>query len=156
MLDDKQFYDLAIAKFVDVMQWHQDIALESWAENLLDNLVPFVEGVRASLYVADPEEQVLTFLTGFALDLGDDIKRKINYGEDLIGQAAKNRKIIQIEPQLEEESGEAVILETTTTQIPIRKILIQPIISNDQLSGVLEILYRQTITCSLDPRAMNE
>ena len=141
MLDDKQFYDLAIAKFVDVMQWHQDIALESWAENLLDNLVPFVEGVRASLYVADPEEQVLTFLTGFALDLGDDIKRKINYGEDLIGQAAKNRKIIQIEPQLEEESGEAVILETTTTQIPIRQILIQPIISNDQLSGVLEILF---------------
>lgn len=137
MLDDKQFYDLAIAKFVDVMQWHQDVALESWAENLLDNLVPFVEGVRASLYIANPEEQSLSFLTGFALDKRDGVKLKIKYGEDLIGQAAKNRQMIQIEPQIDE----GVLLETTTTQIPIRQILIQPIVSNDQLSGVLEVLF---------------
>ena len=137
LLDDKQFYDLAIAKFVDVMQWHQDVALESWAENLLDNLVPFVEGVRASLYVANPEEKTLSFLTGFALDKEDYIKEKIRYGEDLIGQAAKTRQLIQLEPQLEE----TVLLETTTAQIPIRQILIQPIVSNDQLSGILEILF---------------
>lgn len=137
MLDDKQFYDLAIAKFVDVMQWHQDIALESWAENLLENLIPFVEGVRASLYVANPEEEVLTFLTGFALDMDDRIKMSVKYGEDLVGQAAKNRQMIKLEPTREE----AILLETTTAHIPIRQILIQPIISNDQLSGVLEILF---------------
>lgn len=137
MLDDKQFYDLALAKFVDVMQWHQDVALESWAENLLDNLIPFVEGVRASLYIANPEEENLTFLTGFALDYSDKIKKSLNYGEDLIGQAAKNRQLIQLEPKIEEE----IILETTTAKIPIRQILILPIVSNDQLSGVMEVLF---------------
>ncbi|EAY31918.1 GAF domain-containing SpoIIE family protein phosphatase [Microscilla marina] len=137
LLENKEFYDLAVAKFVDVMQWHQDIALDSWAENLLENLIPLVEGVRASLYVASPEEKELTFLTGFALDSSDEVKETLCYGEDLIGQAAKKRESITVAPQVDE----GVILDTTTSQIPIRQILVQPIVSNNQLSGVMEVLF---------------
>ncbi|OJJ21039.1 hypothetical protein BKI52_10735 [marine bacterium AO1-C] len=139
------------ARFADIMQIQNGQTSEDWGNHLLSNLVPFVKGFQAALYLknvedeqdGDEEEAVESYRItgGYALDL-EQMQQVINYGEGTIGQVAKSRQKSHIVHSGDENQFKSV---ATTIEFPVHSIVTLPIIYQEEVYGVLEILFYQPV-----------
>ena len=91
--------------------------------------------VRASLHRLAPDGSGLLLCGGYALPDASASQRVIPRGEGLVGQCANSRRVILLEtPALPEQSAASALAE-----LPIACLLVMPVISGDDLSGVMEL-----------------
>lgn len=91
--------------------------------------------VRASLHRLAPDGSGLLLCGGYALPDASGSQRVIPRGEGLVGQCANSRRRILLEtPALPEQSAASALAE-----LPIACLLVMPVISGDDLSGVMEL-----------------
>jgi PAS domain S-box-containing protein len=140
-IEENQFFDIALNRFSQVMRWQTDQTIYTWADNLLLELVPFVHGLSAILYVFDDEKEVLTQVGSYAVEQEESLLfREIKLGENLVGEVAKSLNILYL-PNL---NGKATQKYNTATEIITpQSLLIIPVTQNDTLAGVLEITSMQ-------------
>src|SRR5690606_12627037 len=49
-LESKRYIDLSQAKFSSILRWQVGETLEAWADRLLMELAPYIDGLQACLY----------------------------------------------------------------------------------------------------------
>lgn len=134
------------ARFADIMQIQNGQDSQEWGNHLLQHLVPFVQGFQAVLYMKSIEEteenqESFHLIGGYAVDV-HQLQQVIYSGEDTIGQVAKNRqKRYIIHPNLSDHFKSV----TSTRQLPVHSILTLPVIYQQSVYGILEILFYQPI-----------
>lgn len=133
LLEDKRYLDTSLTKFADLMRWGVDSTLQSWSEALLAELVDYVGGLQASIYLIDEEENVLNWIGGYACP--SETPKQVAMGEGLTGQAAKSKRTY-----LYDDPDTFRSFSTTSlSDIPAKVLLVKPLIHNERVEGVLEI-----------------
>ncbi|HAI75523.1 MAG TPA: hypothetical protein DCM08_04685 [Microscillaceae bacterium] len=136
-LEADNFYYHSFNFFNEVMQWEEGQSLSEWAHDLLVKLVPFVKGAQAALYYADITQKQLIFAAGYAVGSWDNLERVIDFGQGLLGEAAKIKKTVILKNNsrnLHLHSPHAVQPET---------VLFLPLTYQTKTTGVLEIVFLQ-------------
>ena len=135
-LERKRFVDNSLSRFTELMRLKVDSTLDSWADTLLAELVPFVDGLQAALFMIDdanPETPKLKCIGGYAMP--KDALRELEIGQGITGQAAKNGKTLYFSSDDNFESH----TESSLSKIDAEVLLVQPLIQNDKVEGVLEL-----------------
>lgn len=135
--EEAKFYDEAFAKFGNILRWKEGETLRSWAENLLEQLVPFVSGMQGTLYYTDSERKELVYASGYAVDFEQHIKKFYRFGEGLVGQVAENKEIMLL------NDGMMFVSLTSTQRVRIKCVLILPLVYNTRTTGIIEINFPQ-------------
>lgn len=128
------------ARFTNIMQIQPDQSCQDWADHLLKQLIPFVKGFQATLYMKTSVD-VLELIGSYAINVSQ-VNASIKIGQDTIGLVAKTMEINHIVNPALGTNFQGV---SSTTNIPIQSILTFPITHQDQIQGVLEILFYQPI-----------
>jgi PAS domain S-box-containing protein len=137
-LEEARFFDAAIRQFSEIMGWQANQTIYTWSENLLAEIVPFVGGMQAVLYVYDAEKNSL-FVTGsYATEQHSILEfSEVQLGENLVGQAAKSMKPIYF-PKLNGQAKEFSTHSGTQEVLP-QSLLVLPLMYNNSIAGVLEL-----------------
>ncbi len=135
--EEKAFHQTALTKFMQIMRWQEGQSVKSWVENLLGQLVPFVKGLQGTLYNADNQAETISLVGAFAIDDSQQLQTTYQYGEGLVGQVAMNKETLFLQNQDRFASISA------TQKIRLKAIFIQPLVYNDKLIGVIEVIFPQ-------------
>jgi PAS domain S-box-containing protein len=158
-LEKKQYIDTSLSEFSEVMRLTVDTTLERWADRLLDQLVPYVQGLQGALYLVNegpatgatttaPQAEAagpypeghsyhLRRIGGYALT--DQAPERMPLGERLPGQAAKSGERIYKEGLGALEAP----TRSSTTEVDAQVLLELPLSYNKEVVGVLELTALQ-------------
>lgn len=113
--------------------------LQELTQILMANISVFLDVHYGLLYVTEKNGQYLKLVGGYGLPI-EDIGRNVHFGEGLVGQCATNKAPIQINKAPE---NYVKIVSATGSASPAC-ILIQPLILNQTVLGVIELAaFRQ-------------
>ncbi|MEO1653263.1 MAG: SpoIIE family protein phosphatase, partial [Bacteroidota bacterium] len=145
-LEEARFFDASISHFAEVMRWKTNQNIYTWSENLLSELVPYVKGLQATLYVYDDEKELL-FLTGsYAVEQDKIIDNtEVGLGEGLIGQVAKSQNPIYLNLAKSPIPIKAPAGLLGTQMIEPKAIYVLPCNYNENIAGVIEMTLSQTL-----------
>lgn len=135
VLEEKQFFDASSLRLTDVMRWKDNQTLQSWSDNLLQYLVPFVKGLQAALYYADSNFQHLHKAGTYAVAVNSNLPDTIIWGDGLLGQSAKSQEFILLENLNDEHFRNA----SASIEIKPSALVIIPLVYNRQACGVIEL-----------------
>lgn len=143
-LEAARFFDSSLNHFSEVMRWRSNQNINSWSEYLLAELVPYVKGMQAIIYVYDADKDTLLLTGSYAADpkiMMDKIE--IELGDSLVGQAAKSLQPIYIS----NPNGQAEVFETQsgTSFIQPQALFVLPLTYNNHISGVLEMTSSESL-----------
>ncbi|GAB4395301.1 MAG: hypothetical protein OHK0053_01910 [Microscillaceae bacterium] len=137
--ESSRFYSRALAITQTLFRWQEGQTAEDWADKTLQQLIPFVGGVQATLYLADAEARKLAFLSGFAIDYLSNLPRTFVFGEGLIGQVALNREPLFL------ENDQDFVSITSLQKIRLRSSLLLPLLHQDQTVAVMEVCFPKIV-----------
>jgi len=132
-----RYVESSISKFADIVRLRPDATAEAWGGHILEQLVLHLGGLQAVLYVCQQNqgaEPTLKVSACYAF-AKEALPNNIAWGEGLVGQAAKSERSFYFanDRQLELRAG------TGLGQITPSVLLVQPLVSNDKVEGVLEL-----------------
>ena len=135
-LRERQRNEAVLGKFMELMRWQDQDSLRLWADRLLNYLVPEVDGIQATMYTVDWEDESqrqLRFLTGYAH--GGNRQRIIPFGRGLVGQVALSKR-----PFLYGDYDEvAAKVPTGILALTATHVYLYPLLHNGEIQGTLEI-----------------
>jgi serine phosphatase RsbU (regulator of sigma subunit) len=124
--------------FAKLMLFKESQTIHTWGEHLLQHLVPSLNGVRAALYAK--KEATLSLVAGYALE--GELQTSIRIGEGIVGEVAKSRTKILLH---DNDINFHLTTVAGTTTLRINSLLAIPLIFNEQLQGVLELMWVHTV-----------
>ena len=128
---------LRIAEITVELYKAQDLA--TLTQTAMNQISLFLDVHHGLLYVADEEGQCLNLIGGYGLPI-DQVGRKVLFGEGLVGQCALSKAPIHMNNPPE---NYIKIASATGGAVPAC-VLIQPLILNNHLLGVIELAaFRQ-------------
>lgn len=112
---------------------HGDLTVEQLALQILNYLVPVVEGQVGIFYFLEGNELVLK--GSYAFTQRKSLSNRIKIGDGLVGQCALEKKTII----LNQIPNDYMVVASGLGEITPKNIIVKPIIHEDNLCGVLEI-----------------
>jgi len=136
-LEAKRYVETTLARFAALVRWQKDDDLESWVNRLLEEIVAAVGGLQACLYMTEDraEGRFLRVAGAYAYHR-ENLEDAIPFGEGILGQAARSAKT-----QLYTNLGDQFETRSYTGLAVFRPrtLLVQVLLYNDQVEGVLEV-----------------
>ncbi|WP_199439861.1 HAMP domain-containing protein [Umezawaea beigongshangensis] len=135
---DQDWLKSNLARISGLMQGHRDLAVV--AELIMDELVPLVSAQYGAFYLTDDgaDSPALRRIASYGhADEGgpDQAVTSFRPGQSLVGQAARNRRIIAVDDL---PPGYATISSGLGSTAPT-SLLVLPIVVEDQVLGVIEL-----------------
>ncbi len=112
-----------------------EMGFEQLGNNMLSFLVPVVEAQVGAFYSYDPDTQLLTLSSSYAMQRRKHLANEFRLGESLVGQCALERKSIL----LEQVPDDYISIASGTGTGQPRNVMVMPIVHEDEVKGVLEI-----------------
>ena len=109
--------------------------LEELANNLISFLAGYVNAGVGAIYLSDENQKYLHLSGLYATSMPEMMEKKISFQEGLVGQAAKEKKILLLENIKEEHLR---IHSTLVEAIP-KQVMLVPFLFEDKVLGVLEL-----------------
>jgi C4-dicarboxylate-specific signal transduction histidine kinase len=140
-LKEQQHIENIMNQLNEELRWRSGDTLGSWSQRLLNNLVPAINGLQASLYVVDQEREdeenaQLKFVAGYAANR--ESRRSVPFGRGMLGQVALTAR-----PFTYHANGNG---QPAATNAPAGMLAIQanattlhPLLHSGQVEGVLEV-----------------
>lgn len=132
-------YNELLNHYLQKMQWQEGQSVKECMDLLLSELIPYLGGVKGALYQASPSKQALDLLAGFGINETTTTSKSIKYGEEIVGQVAKTKKSFY------QQYSPPIQLFTGTISLMIKGVLVVPVLANQELTGVLEVMLRQPL-----------
>ena len=112
-----------------------DMTLHQLGENMLNYLVPTLDGQIGAFYCLDEDGETLRMSSSYAMERRKHIGSEFTLGESLVGQCALEKKQILLTRVPEDYMTIASAVGTATA----RNVLVTPIVHEDELKGVIEL-----------------
>lgn len=125
-----------LAKFGEILRSHND-NLSKLGQELISNLVKYLDASMAKLYVINEEEgdQFIELVATYAWERNKFIKERIEPGVGLVGQSVLDRKHIY----LTELPSDFLNISSGLGDGKPSSVLIMPLKVNEEINGVIEI-----------------
>ncbi len=126
-----------IAKFNDILRQTTD-DLNEFCYHIISNLVEYTDTNQGGIFLyndENKEEIHLELMAAYAYDRRKYISKKIEPGEGLVGTCAKEQKTIH----LTEIPEDYIKISSGLGNATPKSLLIVPLISEDQIIGVIEL-----------------
>lgn len=126
-----------LAQFSDVLRNKQSLDLASLADQILTNLVKYVNANQGAIFILDGDEddQHLKMISCYAYDKKKFLNKRFEIGEGLAGQCVLEKQT----NYLKQVPINYVNITSGLGQATPRAILISPLIINENVFGVLEL-----------------
>ncbi|MFE4964073.1 HAMP domain-containing protein, partial [Streptomyces sp. NPDC056660] len=124
-----------LARISGLMQGHRDLPVV--AELIMDELTPLVSAQYGAFYLAEDTERGHELRLVGSYGYPDDTERptRIPVGRSLVGQAARNRRVILVE----ELPEGYVTISSGLGQAEPSALVVLPIVVEEQVLGVIEL-----------------
>ncbi|MEV6759905.1 HAMP domain-containing protein [Streptomyces sp. NPDC051105] len=124
-----------LARISGLMQGHRDLPVV--AELIMDELTPLASAQYGAFYLAEETERGQELRLVGSYGYPDDAERptRIPVGRSLVGQAARNRRVITVE---EVPEGYVTISSGLGQAVP-SALVVLPIVVEEQVLGVIEL-----------------
>jgi methyl-accepting chemotaxis protein len=126
-----------LAKFGEILRQNAD-NLESFAYNIISNLVKYVDANQGGLFIINEDEnkeKYVELISCFAYDRQKFIQKKLLYGEGLIGRCILEKATIHL---TDIPTNYLEITSGLGKENP-RSLLIIPLLLNEEVYGVIEM-----------------
>ncbi len=137
---DQDWLKTNIAKFTGMIQGQRDLL--TVAQLLLSELAPLVGAQQGTFYIADSAEgnNVLKFMTGYALDYVNEAPVQFHFGQGLVGECATAKRRILIR----DVPGDYVRIRSSLGSGTPLTIVVIPVLFEGEVKAVVELAsFRQ-------------
>ncbi len=135
---DQDWLKTNLARISGLMQGQRDLTTVS--QLIMSELTPTVSAQHGAFFLAsadDGRETELRLIASYGYERRADVPKGFALGESLVGQAALERKSIQIDDAPEEY----IRISSGLGSARPASILIMPVLFEDQLLGVIELAW---------------
>jgi methyl-accepting chemotaxis protein len=135
---ERNWFNVGLAKFSDILRNKGSLDLHELANDILVNLVKYVNANQGALFVLDDSvkgDEYLNMVSCYAYDRKKYLNKRVNLGEGLAGQCVLEKQTIY----LKETPGNYVNITSGLGHAAPKTILITPLLINDKIFGVLEL-----------------
>ncbi|MFW5821618.1 MAG: GAF domain-containing protein, partial [Bacteroidota bacterium] len=135
--DARNWVSAGLSKFGEILR-KDDCELKELSDKFLSSLVKYIEANQGMIFLLNNEEkgkEQLELLSAYAWNRKKFIERTVQIGEGLIGQAAIEKDKIYIK----DVPDNYISITSGLGDANPRCLLIMPMISNDELFGVIEL-----------------
>jgi len=147
--ESRNWVSAGLTRFGEILRY-EDEKLDALCDKFLSELVKYLHANQGMIFLLKEEsreKQLLELISAYAWDRKKFISNTIEFGEGLIGQAAIEKDKIYIHDVPEE----FVNITSGLGDANPRSVLIVPLISNDELFGVIELAsFNQLKTHEID------
>lgn len=126
-----------IAKFADILRQNND-NMDEFAYNVLSNLINYLGMNQGGLFIINedkPDEIYFELKAAIAYGRRKFQKKRITIGEDLVGQAIQEKRLIL----LREIPDNYLFITSGLGQATPKFILVMPLMLHEQVMGVVEM-----------------
>ncbi|MCK5822836.1 MAG: PAS domain S-box protein, partial [Bacteroidales bacterium] len=137
--EKRNWHTRGLAKFGEILRDNND-NMKKFSYNIIKNLVKYVEVAQGAFFIINDEDEKNIYYDLFAtIAFGrkKNIKKQVLLGEELIGRAAQEQKILYITNI--PENFISITTGISTDKSP-RNVLIIPLNLNDYIYGVIELV----------------
>ncbi len=140
-LENKAYFDAGMAHMAEVLRWEDSLQPEQWADRVVRTLVRYVGALHGALYVTENEGENAQLWLSAAFGAGElsQMPRRLSLNGSLVGQVGLTRKQLRLSG-LQQLAGQIRPLNTAAGALQPADLLITPLVHNDQLLGVLELV----------------
>jgi PAS domain S-box-containing protein len=135
--DARNWVSAGLSRFGEILR-EDDSELNELSDKFLSSLVKYINANQGMVFMlndSDDKEAYLELLSAYAWNRKKFVEKKVTIGEGLIGQAAIEKDKIYITDVPEE----FITITSGLGDATPRCVLIVPMISNDELFGVIEL-----------------
>jgi len=111
-----------------------NLFIHELGQSVIDHFVTYLKANLGALYIGN-DSGILNFSNGYALSKSKKTATDIRFGEGMIGQAAKEKRILL----LENIPANDFIIDSGMGDINPAHILVAPILYEDETVGVIEL-----------------
>ena len=123
--------------FLDLISWKQGLALQDWADLMLEHVAENVGALQAGLFSADHQQGCLYLTGSYAVGRSELLHQKIAFGDGLIGLAAQKQTTISVSENIPQQFSNILMHQVVTP----RQLVILPLVYNKTTYGVLEFTH---------------
>jgi PAS domain S-box-containing protein len=126
-----------IASFGEILRIHSD-DMENLSYQIISKLVKYLDANQGGFFLVQKDKKDIKFfnlLACYAYDRKKFADRKINWGEGLIGSCALEKKIVY----MTDVPKDYLLITSGLGKSTPNNLLIVPLISNDEVKGIIEI-----------------
>jgi len=133
--EQRNWTSVGIAKFSEILRENTD-DLKKLSYEIIKNLMPYLDSQVSNLYIyKKAEKPYLEIISSYAYEKEKDIDKKYFIGENLVGICAKEKKTIFLKKLPENY----LKISSGMGDINASSLLIVPLITNEEIFGILEI-----------------
>jgi len=112
-----------------------DLTYQELSQRIVDMICPYVGAPVAACYVFDPEDQLFKLTATFSCDNRGELRNSFALGEGLVGQAAKEKKLVT----LTDVPEDYMRVRTAMFVVPSREVIAAPFVVDNKVVGIIEI-----------------
>jgi hypothetical protein len=140
-LADNQYIEESLGRFTGLLYRKTGQSLHHWAKALLEQLIPYLQGLQASFYQLVPEKKQLEWVAGYA-DLRTETQKPISLGQGPTGQTALDGQLRYFDFL----KDSIPVTYTGLADILPAAALVLPLIQAGNVEGVLEMTALQPLS----------
>lgn len=136
--EERNWLNVGLAKFSDILRNKQSLDLNDLANDILINLVQYVNANQGALFILEEPgegQEYLQMIACYAYERKKFLSKRIEVGEGLVGQCVLEKETTY----LRETPLNYVHITSGLGAAPPRAILISPLLINDKVFGALEL-----------------
>lgn len=135
---ERNWTNTGLAKFVEILRNTQSLDFKSLSENILINLVKYIDANQGAIFVLEdeiPHDAHLRMIACYAYDRKKHLNKRIDLGDGLAGQCVLEKEQIL----LSEIPPNYIQITSGLGDAPPSSILISPLMINEKVFGVVEL-----------------
>ena len=132
------FISEGISKFNSAIVGINDI--QELSKNAITTLCHHVEAKSGVVYIVEENKEILSLIASYAFSIRANLANRFKVGEGIVGQVALEKEEILLT-----NISDELIIQSATTSLKPKNIYTLPIMHEEELFGVLEIVSLEEI-----------
>ncbi len=136
-VEARLWLDSTISQFDNLLRLHYSKSTEEFAKIVIQHIAEISQAFMGVFYIFEKDAQLVTAIASYSCKIEKITQTQYQLGEGIIGQAAESKKMIYFDNL----PSKSLDFNIVSVKVSAANMLILPLVFNEEVYGVLEILY---------------